>query len=122
MSKVDGALEKLSAKYSKSGKPKKFKMTANQKDITAGLVAGAVSTFATYPVDTITTRKQVKSIVDKPKKVKIPKTKLKKIKYHMKQLKDLYKGVSLKMSKNVPGTAITLASYTATKRYLDKKF
>tara|TARA_Y100001937_G_scaffold128294_1_gene203776 strand:+ start:5189 stop:5557 length:369 start_codon:yes stop_codon:yes gene_type:complete len=122
MSKREAALEKLAAKYSKSGKPKKFKMTENQKDITAGLVAGAVSTFATYPVDTITTRKQVKSLVNKPKQIKMPKTKMKKIQYHMKKLKDLYKGVTLKMSKNVPGTAITLASYATTKRYLDKKF
>jgi hypothetical protein len=110
-----GALEKIAAKYNKSGKPKKFKLTDIQKDITAGLVAGAVSTFLTYPADTLNVRMQAGS-ARKYKKTS------NKFSRNMKKFKGLYRGVSLKMMKNVPGTGITLGTYAATKRFLDKNY
>ena len=106
MSKADNILEKIAAiNYQKEPKIKKKKkgmLSEGTKDILAGLTAGGASTFATYPVDTITTRRQVASAT--------------------KGSGGLYSGVGLKLMKNVPGTAITLGTYGVTKRLLDKYF
>ena len=80
----------------------KLAMEDTSKDILSGLAAGAASTFATYPIDTITTRRQVASAAKKGG--------------------GLYSGVGLKLLKNVPGTAITLGTYGVTRRILDKYF
>ena len=81
----------------------KLAMDDTKKDILSGLAAGAASTFATYPIDTITTRRQVASAAKKGSR-------------------GLYSGVGLKLLKNVPGTAITLGTYGVTRRILDKYF
>ena len=88
--------------YQNEPKIKKKTMSEGTKDILSGLTAGAASTFATYPVDTITTRRQVASAAKKGG--------------------GLYSGVGLKLLKNVPGTAITLGTYGVTRRILDKYF
>lgn len=125
--KTGSAIEKLAINYQNSPvvQKKKFTMTENQKDIAAGLAAGAVSTFATYPVDTITTRKQIAGAntgLSSKVSFKSKSKRLNNIVNRGTYLKNLYKGVGLKMTKNVPGTAITLGTYGVTKRYLDKKF
>ncbi len=107
MSKADKILEKIAAinyqKEPKKRKKSKPVMSEGTKDILSGLAAGGASTFATYPVDTITTRRQVASAAKGGRG-------------------GLYSGVGLKLMKNVPGTAITLGTYGVTKRILDKYF
>ena len=106
MSKADSLFNKLAninyvnEPVVKKSKPK---LSEGTKDILAGLTAGAASTFATYPIDTITTRRQVSGL-------------------NTKGGQGLYRGVGLKLLKNVPGTAITLGTYGVTKRILDKYF
>ena len=63
----------------------KLAMDDTKKDILSGLAAGAASTFATYPIDTITTRRQVASA--------------------NKKAGGLYSGVGLKLLKNVSSEA-----------------
>jgi len=43
-----------------SGRKKKPYMSENAKDVTSGLVGGAVGTATVFPLDTLTTRAQAK--------------------------------------------------------------
>ena len=79
----------------------KFRQAAQA--LIPGAAAGAISTAALYPLDTIQMAKQLR--------VPPPKT-----------VKQLYKGIGLKMLKIVPTTALSFAVYELLKSKLTKKF
>ena len=102
-------MDKAAYIFEKVAKRKKKNQfwTEGRKDIAAGLTAGAVSTGTVFPLDTMTTAAQAEYARELKSPSLFPK---------------LYKGIQYKWMKTIPGTAVTLATYGGTKRYLDKRF
>ena len=107
--------------FKKYAKKKNDFWTAGKKDIAAGLTAGAVSTGAVFPLDTMTTAAQ-SQYAEKLRKEKGIKLTPGGILKNPRIFPKLYKGIQYKWMKTIPGTAVTLATYGGTKRYLDRKF
>jgi len=104
-----------------AGSKKKNFMSEGKKDIISGLAAGAVTTGATFPLDTMTTAAQSGYAADLKKSLGKTLT-FKTVLKNPKLIPHLYKGIQYKWSKTIPGTAISLATYAGTRRFLDKKF
>tara|TARA_B100001113_G_scaffold308110_1_gene270118 strand:+ start:43 stop:399 length:357 start_codon:yes stop_codon:yes gene_type:complete len=115
-------VDKAAHIFNKVARKKKNQFwTEGRKDIAAGLTAGAVSTGTVFPLDTMTTAAQseyARELKKKTGKPLTPKSVLKSPSLFPK----LYKGIQYKWMKTIPGTAVTLATYGGTKRYLDKRF
>ena len=111
-------MDKAAHIFNKVARKKKNQFwTEGKKDIASGLAAGAVSTGTVFPLDTMTTAAQAAESA-KVKGGLTPKQVFKNPGLFPK----LYKGIQYKWMKTIPGTAVTLATYGGTKRYLDKRF
>jgi|APSaa5957512622_1039677.scaffolds.fasta_scaffold00627_12 hypothetical protein len=89
-------------------------------DLAPGALSGTVTSLLLHPLDTLQVRRQTappSQNVDfnKPPKLTKPIGKLK-------AFKSLYKGLGLKLLRNIPTLAIGFGTYGVTKDYLDKKY
>ena len=113
-------MNKAAQVFKKYSKKRNDFWTSGKKDVAAGLTAGAVSTGAVFPLDTLTTAQQSEYARKMKKKGKS--LNLKSVIKNPSLFPKLYKGIQYKWMKTIPGTAVTLATYGGTKRYLDKKY
>lgn len=115
MSKATTVFNKHAAK-----REKKRYMSHGTKGLLAGMPAALVSTTVMFPADTFTTGAQAKEVAALA--AEGHELKIKTFIESPKLIRRLYRGLPAKLSKTIPGMALTFATYGIGKDLLDKRY